>query len=78
MGYKDHGKYFWPVNIPMDTSHFHGNIKIFHAITRPDWFLSVKMSDDLNFIQIEKFKNSGGVSDDKCLQYVHNVYHHKT
>ena len=28
------------------------------------------MSDNLNLIQIEKFKNSVSVSDDQCLQYV--------
>ena len=28
------------------------------------------MSDNLDFIQIEKFKNSVNVSDDHCLQYV--------
>ena len=41
-------------------------------------FCQLKMWDNLNFIQIEKFKNYVGVSDDKCLQYVHNVYHQKT
>ena len=28
------------------------------------------MSDNLDLIQIEKFKNSVSVSDDQCLQYV--------
>ena len=28
------------------------------------------MSDDLDFIKIEKFKNSVSVSTDQCLQYV--------
>ena len=28
------------------------------------------MSDDLEFIKIEKFKNSVSVSTDQCLQYV--------
>ena len=30
----------------------------------------LKMSDNLDFIQIEQFKNSVRVSDDQCLQYV--------
>ena len=40
-GIKGNGEYFWPVNIPMDASHFRGNIKLFHATTRPDRFLFV-------------------------------------
>ena len=53
----------------MEASHFRGNMKIFHATTRQDRFL-LKMSDNLDVIQIEKFKNSVSVSDDQCLQYV--------
>ena len=48
----------------MDASHFRWNIKVFHATTRPDRFLFVKMSDNLDLIQIEKFKNPVSVSDD--------------
>ena len=59
VGYKENREYFWPVNIPMD------------ATTRPDRFLFVKMSDNLDLIQIEKFKNPVSVSDDYCLQHVH-------
>ena len=64
MGYKDNREYFWPVNIPMDASHFRGNIKIFHAATSRIGFCLLKMSDNLDLIQIEKFKNPVSVSDD--------------
>ena len=50
VGYNDNRRYFGPVNISMA-----GNIKIFHATTRPDRFSFAKMSDDLDFIKIEKF-----------------------
>ena len=46
----------------METSHFGGNIKIFHATTRPDRVLFVKMSHNLDLIQIDKFKNSVSIS----------------
>ena len=64
MGYKENRKYFWPVNIPMDASHFRGNIKIFTQPLDRIGFCLLKMSDNLDLIQIEKFKNPVSVSDD--------------
>ena len=66
MGYKHNGEYFWPVNVLMDASHFRGNMQPLDRIG----FCLLKMSDNLDLIQIEKFKNSVSVSDDQCLQYV--------
>lgn len=37
-----------------------------------DWigFCLLKMSDNLDFVGIEKFKNSSSVSNDQCLKYI--------
>ena len=71
VGYKNIREYFWPVNIPMDALHFRGNIKIFTQLLDRIGFFLLKMSDNLDLIQIEKFKNPVSVSDDYCLQHVH-------
>ena len=49
---------------------FAGILKFFTQPLDRIGFCLLKMSDNLDLIQIEKFKNSVSVSDDQCLQYV--------
>ena len=65
MGYKENREYFWPVNIPMDARHiFAGILKFFTQPLDRIGFCLLKMSDNLDLIQIDKFKNPVSVSDD--------------
>ena len=61
MGYKDNKEYFWPsIQSPWTRHIFAGILKFFTqplAIDRIGFCL-LKMSDNLDLIQIEKFKNA--------------------
>ena len=67
VGYKENRKYFWPVNIPMDASHFRGNIKIFTQPLDRIGFCLLKMSGELNL-------SEGGLRLNHCGYPVFSEY----